>query len=64
MIVIMIKSILLFDSKSCYCGNDLNQPSVNSILCNLPCHRSLNDKTIDCCGGLQTLSIYNVQNYR
>jgi hypothetical protein len=63
MIIILVNCVF-FDSNLCYCGNYLNQPSVNSILCNLPCHRSLNDITIDCCGGLNTFSIYNVDNYR
>ncbi|CAF3948712.1 unnamed protein product [Rotaria sp. Silwood1] len=48
----------------CHCGNELNLPSVNSVVCNIPCNRSVNAMTIDCCGGLHTFSVYNTKNYR
>ncbi|CAF5132877.1 unnamed protein product, partial [Rotaria sp. Silwood1] len=48
----------------CHCGNELNLPSVNSVVCNIPCNRSVNAMTIDCCGGLHTFSVYNTKNYQ
>ncbi|CAF2421081.1 unnamed protein product [Rotaria sp. Silwood2] len=54
----------IVNGNSCRCGNYLNQPALNSIVCNIPCERNSNDMTIDCCGGLHALSVYNVKNYR
>ncbi|CAF1078621.1 unnamed protein product [Adineta steineri] len=48
----------------CHCGDDLNEPSVNTILCNIPCNGSRNNMTIDCCGGLDVLSVYDVKSYQ
>jgi len=51
-------------SNLCYCGNDLYLPSVNSNLCNIQCSKSSNELNIDCCGGLDVFSVYNIKNYR
>ena len=58
------KKICFLCSNLCHCGNDLNQPSVNSAACNIPCDRSSHNMIIDCCGGQHLLTIYNVNNYR
>ncbi|CAF4968486.1 unnamed protein product, partial [Rotaria sp. Silwood1] len=53
----------IMNGNLCHCGNDLNQPSLNSNLCHIRCNKSSNDMAIDCCGGLHMLSVYNIKIY-
>ncbi|CAF3600171.1 unnamed protein product [Adineta steineri] len=54
----------IMNGNLCYCGDELNMPSLNSILCNRQCSQSSNDMNTDCCGGPNTFSVYNMKNYQ
>ena len=50
--------------KQCFCGNEINENSITSESCQLPCTQTENPFTIDCCGGPKAFSVFDIRYFR